>query len=74
METIRVLELYSGIGGLHFALCDSCPSAKVVAAVDISDKVNEVYSHNFPGVKVMSKGIEGFRAENLDKLLSLIHI
>ncbi|XP_039265013.2 tRNA (cytosine(38)-C(5))-methyltransferase-like [Styela clava] len=68
MEDIRALELYCGIGGMHFALKKICPSAKIVAAVDISPNANKVYAHNFPQVKLMEKGIEGFSVKMLDKL------
>ena len=50
---LRVLELFSGIGGMHYALKTACPGdrSKVLAAVDISEVANEVYRHNFPHVK-----------------------
>ncbi|CAH2039407.1 unnamed protein product, partial [Iphiclides podalirius] len=44
----RVLELYSGIGGMHIALKESRINGEVVAAVDINTIANEVYCHNFP--------------------------
>lgn len=44
-RTLRVLELYAGIGGLAAALGRS---AEVVAAVDINAAALEVYGHNFP--------------------------
>lgn len=68
MGEIRALELYSGVGGMHFALKKSHPGAKVVAAVDINPNAVKVYSHNFPEVNVMEKGIEGFSVKMLDKL------
>ena len=50
---LRVLELFSGIGGMHYALKTACPGdrSEVLAAVDISEVANEVYRHNFPHVK-----------------------
>ena len=50
---LKVLELFSGIGGMHYALKTACPGdrSEVVAAVDISEVANQVYRHNFPHVK-----------------------
>ncbi|GJP38374.1 hypothetical protein CLOM_g22820 [Closterium sp. NIES-68] len=49
---LRVLEFYSGIGGLRYGL--QCPgvvaahvAARVVAAFDINEVANDVYQHNF---------------------------
>ncbi|CAI5471395.1 unnamed protein product [Closterium sp. Yama58-4] len=49
---LRVLEFYSGIGGLHYGL--QCPgvvpahvTARVVAAFDINEVANDVYERNF---------------------------
>uniref|UniRef100_A0A673UY41 tRNA (cytosine(38)-C(5))-methyltransferase n=1 Tax=Suricata suricatta TaxID=37032 RepID=A0A673UY41_SURSU len=58
MEPLRVLELYSGIGGMHQALRESCIPAQVVAAVDVSTVANEVYRHNFPPTRLLAKTIE----------------
>ena len=60
LQEIRVLELYSGIGGMHLAL-QAVKEATVVAAVDISPLANSVYRHNFPGTLQLEKGIEGLR-------------
>ncbi len=45
---MRVLELYSGIGGLAAALADARPNAQVVAALDINHLARRVYEANFP--------------------------
>uniref|UniRef100_A0A8D0ENR3 tRNA aspartic acid methyltransferase 1 n=1 Tax=Strix occidentalis caurina TaxID=311401 RepID=A0A8D0ENR3_STROC len=58
MAPLRVLELYSGIGGMHQALKESCTSAEVVAAVDVNTLANEVYKHNFPSTLLWAKTIE----------------
>uniref|UniRef100_A0A8C4RUF0 tRNA aspartic acid methyltransferase 1 n=1 Tax=Erpetoichthys calabaricus TaxID=27687 RepID=A0A8C4RUF0_ERPCA len=58
MAPLRVLELYSGIGGMHYALNASGLSAEVVAAVDVNTTANEVYKHNFPDVYLWPKTIE----------------
>ncbi|XP_072507729.1 tRNA (cytosine(38)-C(5))-methyltransferase isoform X1 [Notamacropus eugenii] len=68
MEPLRVLELYSGIGGMHQALKDSCVSAEVVAAVDINTIANEVYKHNFPHTQLWAKTIEGITLQEFNQL------
>jgi len=60
LQKIQVLELYSGIGGMHFAL-HAVKEANVVAAIDISPLANSVYQHNFPSTLHLEKGIEGLR-------------
>uniref|UniRef100_A0A8C6N132 tRNA (cytosine(38)-C(5))-methyltransferase n=1 Tax=Mus spicilegus TaxID=10103 RepID=A0A8C6N132_MUSSI len=68
MEPLRVLELYSGIGGMHHALRESHIPAHVVAAIDVNTVANEVYKHNFPHTHLLSKTIEGISLEDFDKL------
>lgn len=68
MEPLRVLELYSGIGGMHFALKDCGVPAQVVAAVDINTTANHIYQHNFPCTPLWSKSIEGISLEDFNKL------
>ncbi|XP_025895187.1 tRNA (cytosine(38)-C(5))-methyltransferase isoform X1 [Nothoprocta perdicaria] len=68
MAPLRVLELYSGIGGMHQALKDSCVSAEVVAAVDVNTLANEVYKHNFPSTPLWAKTIEGITLKEFDRL------
>ncbi|XP_038124200.1 tRNA (cytosine(38)-C(5))-methyltransferase [Cyprinodon tularosa] len=58
MQPLRVLELYSGIGGMHYALKESGAPAKVVAAVDINTTANKIYRHNFPDTPLWNKTIE----------------
>ncbi|XP_060681545.1 tRNA (cytosine(38)-C(5))-methyltransferase isoform X2 [Hemiscyllium ocellatum] len=65
---LRVLELYSGIGGMHYALKESCANANVVAAVDINTIANEVYKHNFPNTYLCPKTIEGITLDEFNKL------
>lgn len=63
-EPIAVLELFSGIGGMHFALREAgVPNAKVAAALDISDVANKVYRHNFPQTNHVPGNICGLTAE-----------
>ncbi|XP_014483868.1 PREDICTED: tRNA (cytosine(38)-C(5))-methyltransferase [Dinoponera quadriceps] len=68
LTIMRVLELYSGIGGMHFALCESGVAAKVVAAVDINPVANDVYRHNFPGTFLVNRNIQSISAQELNKL------
>ncbi|RVE59158.1 hypothetical protein OJAV_G00201510 [Oryzias javanicus] len=68
METVRVLELYSGIGGMHYALKESGVPAQVVAAVDINTMANQIYKHNFPDTPLWNKSIEGLTLEDLTAL------
>lgn len=68
MEPLRVLELYSGIGGMHFALKNCGIPAQVVAAVDINTTANQIYQHNFPCTPLWSKAIESIPLEDFNKL------
>uniref|UniRef100_A0A8C3X7I1 tRNA (cytosine(38)-C(5))-methyltransferase n=2 Tax=Cyanoderma ruficeps TaxID=181631 RepID=A0A8C3X7I1_9PASS len=68
MAALRVLELYSGIGGMHQALRESCTCAEVVAAVDVNTLANDVYKHNFPSTPLWAKTIEGITLEEFDRL------
>ncbi|CAG8623247.1 982_t:CDS:2 [Paraglomus occultum] len=43
----RVLEFYSGIGGMHYAFKASGHSGEILAAFDINNTANEVYRYNF---------------------------
>uniref|UniRef100_A0A8C5VN86 tRNA aspartic acid methyltransferase 1 n=1 Tax=Microcebus murinus TaxID=30608 RepID=A0A8C5VN86_MICMU len=58
MEPLRVLELYSGVGGMHHALRESGVPAQVVAAIDVNTVANEVYKYNFPQTQLLAKTIE----------------
>ncbi|XP_004691166.1 PREDICTED: tRNA (cytosine(38)-C(5))-methyltransferase [Condylura cristata] len=68
MEPLRVLELYSGIGGMHQALRESGLPAHVVAAIDVNTVANEVYKYNFPHTQLLAKTIEGITLEEFDRL------
>ncbi|KAL2085661.1 hypothetical protein ACEWY4_018981 [Coilia grayii] len=68
MDCLRVLELYSGIGGMHYALKESGVSAEVVSAVDVNTTANQIYKHNFPTTTLWSKTIEGITLSEFDKL------
>ncbi|XP_077364443.1 tRNA (cytosine(38)-C(5))-methyltransferase isoform X2 [Festucalex cinctus] len=68
MEALRVLELYSGIGGMHYALKQSGISAQVVAAIDINTTANQVYRHNFPDTPLWNRTIEGISLDEFNTL------
>uniref|UniRef100_A0A8D2ZWL8 tRNA aspartic acid methyltransferase 1 n=1 Tax=Scophthalmus maximus TaxID=52904 RepID=A0A8D2ZWL8_SCOMX len=68
MESVRVLELYSGIGGMHYALKESGVPGQVVAAVDINTTTNQIYRHNFPDTPLWNKTIEGITLDDFNKL------
>ena len=72
-KSVKVLELFSGIGGMHYALKEAqkiLPDFEfdVVRAIDISDVANQVYKHNFPNVEVKGSNICGLTPELLMKL------
>nr|XP_061811673.1 tRNA (cytosine(38)-C(5))-methyltransferase isoform X2 [Nerophis lumbriciformis] len=68
MESLRILELYSGIGGMHYALKNSGISGHVVAAIDINTTANEIYRHNFPDTPLWNRTIEGISLDEFNKL------
>ncbi|XP_037030269.1 tRNA (cytosine(38)-C(5))-methyltransferase [Bradysia coprophila] len=63
MDDFRVLELFSGIGGMHYALKSSQIPGTVVAAADINTIANDVYRHNHPDIKVLNNNIQKFTPE-----------
>ncbi|XP_070565803.1 tRNA (cytosine(38)-C(5))-methyltransferase-like [Ptychodera flava] len=64
---LKVLELYSGIGGMHYAVKNIGVQVEVVAAIDINTIANEVYRHNFPHSNLMQRSIEGVTTKDFDK-------
>jgi len=75
MREIRMLELFSGIGGMHMAatlaakmLEGQGANLTVVAAMDINTVANEVYRHNWPTTKSMQKNILGLTVPELESL------
>uniref|UniRef100_A0AAJ7XJB3 tRNA (Cytosine(38)-C(5))-methyltransferase n=1 Tax=Petromyzon marinus TaxID=7757 RepID=A0AAJ7XJB3_PETMA len=55
---LRVMELFSGVGGLHYAVRLSGAPAAVVAALDVSDVANAVYRRNFPRTTLLARSLE----------------
>ncbi|CAH1245475.1 TRDMT1 [Branchiostoma lanceolatum] len=58
---LRVVEFYSGVGGMHYAILESKLPATVVAALDINTTANAVYRHNFPHVSLLQRDITGIK-------------
>ncbi|ESN93362.1 hypothetical protein HELRODRAFT_89038 [Helobdella robusta] len=65
---LKVLELYSGIGGMHFALNESGIKHEVVAAIDINPVCNAVYRHNFPNTKLIEKCLTSIFLKDFNKM------
>ncbi|XP_055682731.1 tRNA (cytosine(38)-C(5))-methyltransferase [Lutzomyia longipalpis] len=63
-----VLELFSGIGGMHRALEEAKVDFTVVAAVDINTIANDVYQENYPETSVWNRNIQSIRQEEIDCL------
>ncbi|XP_055613236.1 tRNA (cytosine(38)-C(5))-methyltransferase [Uranotaenia lowii] len=68
-----VLELFSGIGGMHYALKRSGKRFRIVAALDINPVGNGIYNYNFGGegecpVDVKNSNILGLTAERIQQL------
>ncbi|KAK4274420.1 hypothetical protein QN277_017640 [Acacia crassicarpa] len=64
-EPWRVLEFYSGIGGMRYALMKSGVNAEVVEAFEINDRANDVYEHNF-GHRPFQGNIQSLTPTDLD--------
>ncbi|KAI9189098.1 hypothetical protein H9P43_000526 [Blastocladiella emersonii ATCC 22665] len=66
-EPLRVLEFYSGIGGMQYALNTAGVDAKVLAAFEVNDFANAVYAHNFGKGVVVQGLIEGQSVAQFEK-------
>jgi len=67
-KNIRILELYSGIGGMHYAAESSGLKSEVVLSVDINTSANEVYRFNFPKTNQKARNIESLTSKELNAL------
>ncbi|KAK8767132.1 hypothetical protein V5799_006086 [Amblyomma americanum] len=63
---LRVLELYSGIGGMHFACRPD--RTRIAAAVDVNTTANSVYAFNFPETRLLQRNVQSLSARELDAL------
>lgn len=64
----KILELFSGIGGMHCAFTESDLPGKVILAVDVNIVANGVYAHNFPDTNISNRNIQSLKSTELNKL------
>lgn len=64
---LRVLELFSGIGGMHCALDLLDINYEMIAAIDINPTANIVYATNFPNVHIINRSIETISLNQWEK-------
>ncbi|XP_076275838.1 tRNA (cytosine(38)-C(5))-methyltransferase [Rhynchophorus ferrugineus] len=65
---MKILELYSGIGGMHMAFTESRVEGEVKAAIEINNVANQIYKHNFPETNLLNLNIEGLTVKIIEKL------
>lgn len=65
---MKVLELYSGIGGMHFGLKESGIHGEVVASVDINQTANSVYAQNFKNTLLLNRNIQSLTSKYINSL------
>ncbi|XP_042876427.1 tRNA (cytosine(38)-C(5))-methyltransferase-like [Penaeus japonicus] len=64
---LRLLELYSGIGGMHAAMKESGLNFEVVGSFEINTSALEVYRQNFPGTS-KPRNIMGLTLNEMEQL------
>lgn len=64
---MKVLELFSGIGGMHMAFSESGVQGEVKVAIEINNIANKIYEYNFPNVKLLNLNIEGLTADKINE-------
>ncbi|XP_017022153.1 tRNA (cytosine(38)-C(5))-methyltransferase isoform X1 [Drosophila kikkawai] len=64
----RVLELFSGIGGMHYAFKYAQLEGDIVAALDVNTVANAVYAHNYGSKHVKTRNIQSLSAKEVGKL------
>ncbi|KAH9624481.1 hypothetical protein KSS87_011136 [Heliosperma pusillum] len=65
-EPLKVLEFYSGVGGMRYSLLKAGVNANVVEAFEINDVANHVYQHNFQH-RPFQGNIQSLTVTDLDK-------
>ncbi|XP_077211031.1 DNA methyltransferase-2 [Tasmannia lanceolata] len=65
-EPWKILEFYSGIGGMRYSILRAGIRATVLEAFDINNTANDVYEHNF-GHRPFQGNIQNLTASELDK-------
>ena len=73
MPDLRVLELFSGVGGMHRAAEVASEhlagtNLTVIGAVDINTVSNDIYKHNHPTTNHMQRNITGMTVSQVTKL------
>ncbi|KAF9940683.1 tRNA (cytosine-5-)-methyltransferase [Mortierella alpina] len=63
----RILEFYSGIGGMHYAFNESGHLGDILQAFDINTTANEVYANNHGKKHLSQRNIEAVKMEVYDK-------
>ncbi|KAI9309657.1 S-adenosyl-L-methionine-dependent methyltransferase [Cunninghamella echinulata] len=66
MAPLKVLEFYSGIGGMHYAAQLAGWDYEILQAFDINDVANDIYKHNFEKKLVSQKLIEAMNIDYYD--------
>ncbi|KAF9930745.1 tRNA (cytosine-5-)-methyltransferase [Mortierella alpina] len=66
MSTIRALEFFSGIGGLHFGFNASGVEGSVLESFDMNQQANETYKLSF-GKTPVSRGIDRLTVKDIEK-------
>ncbi|KAH8255647.1 hypothetical protein KR038_007875 [Drosophila bunnanda] len=64
----RVLELFSGIGGMHYAFKYAQLKGDIVAALDVNTVANAVYAHNYGSKHVKTRNIQSLSVKEVAKL------
>ncbi|XP_035210068.1 tRNA (cytosine-5-)-methyltransferase-like isoform X2 [Stegodyphus dumicola] len=67
LKKYRLMELYSGIGGMRYAIEAAGIPFEIVAAFDINPFVNKIYCHNF-GFHHLSRNILSLTAAEVECL------
>ncbi|KAG0336895.1 C-5 cytosine-specific DNA methylase [Podila humilis] len=62
----RVIEFYSGIGGMHYAFDASGHKGEILKAFDINTTANDVYAHNHGKKQLAQRNIEAVPMELYD--------
>lgn len=68
-KQLKVIEFFSGIGGVSFALESlKVPTDVSVTGMDINTVANDVYTFNFPHNELLPRNLNGIKAQQLDSI------
>ena len=65
-----ILEFFSGIGGLHFAVRRADVPHRLACAFDLDDAAVRTYRHNMPGTRVSTQSIISLKSDDLRRFLA----